>query len=437
MRSATVPASIGVVPATRGMGPVWAAGIPMLALASLYVSQPQQRVFSVMVAAIACVLAQWLLPEARFRVRNYFSPVNVALLLLHIKMLVVPALLMLFGYGNKIAALSPQSRSLEWAVLIDVVAYLAFCIGLQFASARVIEPGRYSLLTALSKTPGRAYIFVFATLGLLGLFLTFGSVGRLLEYFSDPAAVTENQEGSGWVEFFGTILRPFFAFSLVTWWSREADASRVHGNRWRPILVGCAAAVGITIGNLTYGFNRGAVVFPLLALLAVYSNRIRRIPPILTFAGIACCIPVLMAIGSFRSNSQLAQIAPSAVKEEAIPLGELVESILVYSGGPHLTAVFYESIGFGDRLYGGITLVSSALSPIPILGKGFREDSGPTLYNRAIYGSPGIDDQIPPFASELFGNFHIAGVVAGFIGLSFLLARFESWMWWNRPSEPL
>ena len=68
------------------------------------------------------------------------------------------------------------------------------------------------------------------------------------------------------------------------------------------------------------------------------------------------------------------------------------------------------------------------MSPVPILGKGFREESGPIVYNRAIYGISGIDDQIPPFASELFGNFHVAGVVAGFLGLAFFLATMESWL---------
>ena len=106
---------------------------------------------------------------------------------------------------------------------------------------------------------------------------------------------------------------------------------------------------------------------------------------------------------------------------------DLAENVVVYCGGPQLTGVFYESLGWGDRLFGGVTLVSSLMSPIPILGKAFREDGGPIVYNKAIYGMSGIDDQIPPFASELFGNFHIAGVVAGFLGLAFLLATLESW----------
>ncbi len=225
------------------------------------------------------------------------------------------------------------------------------------------------------------------------------------------------------------MLRTFFAFALVTWWARIADRHRDSGSRWIPILAGLAAATGITAANLTYGFNRGAVVFPLVSLLAVYSMRIRRIPPAVTFTVFACCVPLLLAVATFRANSQLAQIAPEAERKSGAPLAELTENIVVYCGGPQLTGVFYESLDWGDRLFGGSTLISSIMSPIPILGKGFREESGPIVYNHAIYGTDGIDDQIPPFASELFGNLHIAGVVAGFVGLGLLLAMFESWLY--------
>lgn len=414
-------------PAER-LGPGWAAAVPFFVLPALLLCPPDQRLLTVLASAAVCILAQSFLPGARFRANNYFSPVNVALVLLHLKILVVPVMLMTFGYSNKILALTASHTSIEGAIAIDTVAYVAFCVGLHFTSGRTATPGQFSLLTALSSTPSRSFIAVFAGLGLVGLFLTFGSVGRFLEYFSDPAAVVETKEGASIGEFLGTMLRPFFAFSLVTWWARVADGSRKNGSPWRPVAAGFAAAAGITIANLTFSFNRGAVVFPLLSLAAIYSLRVRRIPPIRTFVGLACCAPILLAIGSFRANSQLNKVAPNATREIDVSTAEFTESVLVYSGGPQLTAVFYENLDWGNKLYGGITLISSTFSPIPILGKGFRENAGPVVYNRAIYGSPGVDDQIPPFSAELFGNFHIAGVVVGFAGLSLLLATLESWL---------
>lgn len=409
-------------------GPGWAVAVPLLVLPALLLCPPDQRLLSVLASAFVCLLVQCFLPRARFRANHYFSPVNVALALLHMKLLVVPVLLMAYGYENKIMALTASTRSIEGAILVDTIAYLAFCLGLQFAPGGTVTPGRFSLLPALSQTPSSTYVYVFAGLGLVGLFLTFGSIGRFVQYFSDPAAVIDAQGGASWGEFFGTILRPFFAFSLVTWWSRVADKSRESGDTWRPVVAGLAAAVGITIANLTFGFNRGAVVFPLVSLIAVYSARIRRIPPVLTLAAVVVFIPVLLAVGSFRGKSQLAQVAPNASREVEVSVNDLTENIVVYCAGPQLTAVFYESLDWGNRLWGGTTLVSSVMSPIPILGKGFRDTSGPVVYNHAIYGTSGIDDQIPAYVAELFGNFHVPGVVAGFIALSLLLAMFESWL---------
>ena len=89
-----------------------------------------------------------------------------------------------------------------------------------------------------------------------------------------------------------------------------------------------------------------------------------------------------------------------------------------------------EEAGWGKPLYWGSTLVASVLHPVPLLGKGFRESSGVAIYNRAIYGNTGVADQIIPFQGELFLNFHLPGIVAGFFGLGLLIGhcqrQFES-----------
>jgi hypothetical protein len=67
---------------------------------------------------------------------------------------------------------------------------------------------------------------------------------------------------------------------------------------------------------------------------------------------------------------------------------------------------------------------------VPVLGKGFRDTSGWAVYNRAIYGNDEIADQIMPFQCELFANFHVPGVAAGYFALGLLLGalqrRFEA-----------
>ena len=404
--------------------PAWSLVLPLLVLTAFLASPPERWLAAALVSASVFLLMQWTLPAARFRTGHYFSPLNIALALLLIKLVLTPVLLMTMGNENRILALPASVAAMNGAILIDTVAYVGFCLGLQFAPAYRPSARRFSLLPILSESPHRAFVIAFAGIGLLGLFLTFGSLAGFLEYFSEPALLQPEPET--WSAFFGTVLRPFLAFALATWWARVADQSRATGSGWRPVLVGLIAAVGITVANLTFGFNRGAFVFPILSLIAVYSARIRRIPPLASFGALACFVPLLLFLGEYRSTPPPGQPAKSTGLE--VSLTDLSENIQVYAGGPQLTGVFYESLGWGERLHAGHMLLSSLLSPIPILGKGFRETSAPVVYNQAIYGMAGFNDQIPPFPSELFANFHVIGVLAGFVAFGMALARSQAWL---------
>ena len=404
--------------------PLWSIALPLLVLSALILGPPERRLFSALLASLVCAVVPWLLPEARLRTREYLSHVNLALVLLQIKLVLVPVLLMAVGARNDIFALPASQASMEGAVLIDLVAYVAFCVGLQLRAGYRTPATLPSLLTAFDKIPPAIFVWTFAALGLAGFLFTFGTPARFLEYFLNPAEVLKQEGDASVTEFLGTILRPFLAFSLVTWWARAADQSRGIG-RWRPAFFGLVAAVGITIANMTFSFNRGAFVFPLLALAAVYSSRVRRISPVLAAGVLLALMPVLMALGSYRTQVPGAEKPAGSFHDSLLDLSENIE---VYAGGPQLTGVFYSQLGWGEHLYFGSSIVSSVLSPIPVLGKGFREGGGPIVYNQAIYGMSGIDDQIPPFASELFANFHIGGVLFGFVGFGVVLATMERWL---------
>jgi hypothetical protein len=263
--------------------------------------------------------------------------------------------------------------------------------------------------------------------GVLGLFTVFRSPAMVIAYFVEPLAVdTISHELDGtFPGVYSTVLRPFLAFGLVGWWARYTDRFNTGRRVWTVALVGLVAALGITAANMTFSFNRAAFVFPLISLVAVYSARVRRIP-VWTMVGVlAIAMPALMAIGSYRSSL----MAGGSDKEITLSslLQETSETVQGYAVGPQYTAIFYESVGWGRELLGGKTLVASALSPVPILGKGFRDSSGPVLFNRAIYGVGDIQDQILPFDAELFANFHAIGVLAGFVGLGVVLRVGERW----------
>ena len=414
---------------TRLLHPAWTLALPLLALTAVLSCPPERRLTTVLVSASVFAFMQWLLPRCGFRTDHYFSPVNLALLLLLVKSVIAPILVMAVGARNELFVGVPSRESMEGAILIDSIAYVAFCLGVVFTPQGRMGRPPSSMIDALSETPGSAFVMVFAVLGLLGFVLTFGSPGRIVEYFLEPSTVTQlQQEHEGnWSGFLGIVLRPFLAFALVAWWARAVDRPGRRTSPWRPIFIGAVAAIGITIANLTFSFNRAAFVFPVISLVAVYSARIRRISPLVTASALAILLPVLFAIGNYRANMLAGAAAPDAAGAFQSSLRDASEMVQAYAGGPPLAGLFLHEMGWGDHLYGGSTLVASALSPIPILGKSFRESSGSALYNRTLYGMPDYEDQIIPFSAELFVNFHAAGVVAGFFALGLLLGRAQLW----------
>lgn len=383
-------------------------------------SPANRRLPIVLASASIFTLMQWTVSSCRFRTGNYFSPVNIALVLLLVKSVIAPILVMAVGATNDLFVAVSSRESMQGAVLIDVIAYVALCLGL--ALARPNSPA----LKVLGVSPGTGAIVIFAGLGLLGFFLAFGSPGKIVEYFQNPASLQEMQrenEGS-WSGFLATVLRPFLAFALIAWWTRSIDKTRPS---WRLILSGVVAAAGVTLANATFSFNRAAFVFPLLALAAVYNARSRRLSPLVIAAVLAVLLPLLFAIGNYRAEKLAPPTAPQAHGTWETSLREASDTIQAYSGGPPLAGVFLERTNWGAHPYLGSTLVASALAPAPILGKGFRESSGSALYNQVLYGVPGYEDQIIPFSSELFVNFHAIGVIAGFFVLGQVLARAEGW----------
>jgi len=380
----------------------------------------------VLVVAPVIALMQWLIPKCRFRRDHYFSPINLALLLLSVKVFIAPILAMAVGVTNDLFVRVPSRESMEGAVAIDLIAYIALCLGLAFTPAHLGAKWRSSILDALSHTPGPMMVIFFAALGLMGFLLVFGSPGRIVEYFVDPPAVTDvvhDYEGT-WSGLLGTVLRPFLAFALVAWWTRSVDKRAGDGRSWHPMLAGAIAAIGITLANMTFSFNRAAFVFPVVALVAVYSARARRISPLVTAAALIFLAPLLFALGNYRAKLLAPPTAPSGAEAS---LQEAADEIQAYTGGPPLAAIFLDDAKWGAHPYGGSTLVASLLSPAPFLGKGFRDSNGATLYNRALYGMPGFDDQIIPFSAELFVNFHALGVLAGFFLLGQVLGRGHLW----------
>jgi len=62
---------------------------------------------------------------------------------------------------------------------------------------------------------------------------------------------------------------------------------------------------------------------------------------------------------------------------------------------------------------------------VPILGKSVRDQSGPAIYNRLIYGEPDIADQVIPFEAEVWLSLGPLGLIAAFLLLGALISRLQ------------
>src|SRR5271165_7011305 len=93
--------------------PAWMLALPLLAFAAVVASPPERRLVMVLVSAPVFALMQWLLPSCRFRTDHYFSPVNMALLLLLSKLVIAPILVMAAGSRNALFVGEPSQNSMD------------------------------------------------------------------------------------------------------------------------------------------------------------------------------------------------------------------------------------------------------------------------------------------------------------------------------------
>jgi hypothetical protein len=401
---------------------VWTLLVPLLVLTALIAAPPQARLWAAVVSSASYSLMQYLLPECRFRTDPRGCPLNFAMALFLLKLVVVPALIM---FGQPVQATlpsMPNRSSMEAVLLVETAAYVAFCLAIGFMPARPAASGvRAAIMSLLEAKPSLRIAGAFACIGAFGFFAAFRSIGNLIEYFVNPPVLQElNQQAEGSILVLtGTLLRPFLAFSLVLLWCRRADGQRAPGGKLREGFILLLVACGVFAANSTFSFNRAAFVFPLVALTAVFISRV----PIPAFVLLTCAAVAMTPI-VWISSYRAAKPADESVAFST-PAPSVTDQLQLYAGGPQFLGYFLDQTGWGRSPYWGSTLIASTMHAVPILGKGFRESSGVAIYNRAIYGDSGIEDQIIPLQGELFINFHLMGVVAGFFVLGLVMAEFQ------------
>jgi hypothetical protein len=390
-----------------------------------------------LVGAFVFCLVQILLPACRPVSGKSLCPWNWILFVFFLQLVLLPLSVLLFGPSQGALPFLPSDRAINLAMLINAAAFATFCWTYNHFARRSEIRSQSSALRqdrrVASGAPSLAYIVLNGLIGFLGFFFAFGALSKVAEYFSDPSGYLSRLAGIsdklGLAA--GQFLRPFLGICVVMLWCRWLDRKRSHKTKHFSSFVTALAILAVCFSNATFNYNRGSLVVPLVAMFAVIVSGPGRAPrrTMISAGAIVLIVLVLMPFyGAYRSSNFTGQelFHDPSVRDFLADKVELSELFQVYGGAPQYLAFFLETGKWGANPQWGKVLVSSALAPLPILGKPFRENSGTAIYNRLVYGTLDVADQIAPFQGEAFLDFHIAGVLAGFCLLGWIAFKFQT-----------
>ena len=389
---------------------LWAVAVQRGGYAAKYPAVP--------ISFVTFLAVQLLVPRVRWNSDRVFGPGNVAAMLFFLQLVVLPTALVLSGPFLGTLRFFPADQYVNTAVMLQALAYVCYAGG-YVAYSKPLQPRRLLLEPGLAAGVAIAFI----VLGAVGLGLAFSSVGALVDYFSGHGDIFEEEGPATLSAAAGQFLRPFLAYGVIILWAARM-ARRRPGARLQPLELGL---IVVAIGaSATYNYNRGSVVVPLLALVTAYSCFGRRQSPARTVALLALLAAIGFLFGEYRdvySGTRGGAINPAAAGMNE-PAASFADNVQGYGNGPQFWAVVIQEVDRTGMRHGD-SIVSSVMFPVPVLGKPFRDTSGPTLYNELIYGEPDIRDQNLPLGAELYWNFGVPGIIVGYFLLGFALRRLD------------
>jgi len=405
----------------------WAVLAGYLSLLAFLVVPNDHHFPAIIVSASVFALMQILFPRCRLVVKTIICPLNWALLIFFLQLIVLPLMITFLGQSAGTLPFLPSLFATNISLLLISLGYVSFCVAYQlFAADPALTPAEESIAPS-QWTPPKGIILLYIALGAIGLVLNFGSLSNILLYFAPPGEVV-NVIGPTTIQSAApNFLKPFLGFAFIIIWCKWVDRQGSTSTRMSRLLMTGVIAFLVVIVYATFGFNRGAFSVPLVAIAAVYWSRLRRVP-IKAMVGLGLVALILLVLsGVFSGKTSVASSANNQTVSRFVhaPQFSLGDQVQVYGQAPQFVGYLLEQTDYARKPYWGSTLISSILFPLPILGKPFRSGSGVVIYNDLIYGSVGVFDQNLPIQGELFINFHIIGVILGFSLLGYLTSRLQ------------
>ncbi len=373
-------------------------------------------------------------PKARLYTRQPTCPLNWAIALFGLQLVIAPTLMVDFGVVRETLPLLPSSGYIDLAMSLQCLAYLAFVGGLHLSRRPTVQASGPEPVTSRTAPKARSeqvtIALSFLGLGIIGLGIRFPSFSDLLAYFSGhaplPAFFTDTTTSSVSTAI-STYLLPCLGLGVVLIWCRLARVVSRRNMWWLvPLIVGSGL---VSIGAYSlFTYNRALGFYPLFALIAAFSLRVRRIGFGLLLVVGSAALVLLLAFGAlrdayYRTNGN--ELALSSVGPASVNNSDPNTFIQTYANGPQFLAFVLANPPNGGRLFFGSTIASSVLQPLPRIGHLVTPGSGGTIYNALIYGRNGVHDQLLPVVGELLWNFSVPGVLVGFTLLGYGIARIQ------------
>jgi hypothetical protein len=325
----------------------------------------------------------------------------------------------LLSTGSADSPSFPSTGAVQEAFALSCLAYVAYAVGLTMVLRR--SPIARQIGRTLDDVSPEA-VAAFILIGVVAVALQFHSFGQLFSYFT--GGFTRQAAGSAsstsLASAASTFLRPLAAYGLILLWARSAESTRIR--RLRFVLSGAGALLILA----TYNCNRASVIIPLVALVAAYGRHIRKLHlrSVVIFGLVVLLLAA--AFGNYRRIELATEGGRISQQQAGVTTTPSLETqIQIYGAAPQFSGLVIQGLPSVGGFASGATLIDSVLSPIPIVGKGFRANSGTTRYNALVYGRSGTVDQVLPFLGELYWNFGPLGVLAGFFLVGMAIAAFQ------------
>jgi len=366
-------------------------------------------------------------------VNTPLCPWNWALLVFSLQLIWMPLLITLDGPSLGVLPSLPSPFAINMAMVLNSLAFLTVCgVYNQFAKFRMARAAwleRFPNAPDTQKDGSAIRIGTYALLGIAGVLLSFGNIAGVLNYFNDPNYYRDyfRDASSTWQGLAALLLKPFLGFAIVMAWCKWIDSGASRQSRWHRSLVTIFVLMGIVVSYSTVGYTRGAFAVPLVAVATVtlvkgdkFSWRMIAVAGMLVLA-------MMPAYALYRSGTQLGEdlLTRADLQDLRLEKAEISAVVQMYGNAPQYLGFLLERSHLGRDPLWGVVTVSSILSPVPVIGKPFRQRSGFGIFNRVIYDTDGIADQNAPFQGEAFLDFHIPGILFVSAMLGWVLHRLQ------------